>query len=183
MTSHAHSGSTHPYRPTPNPKDGALTVDPDILLKAKGLDLDISFFYSTRADNNGPFGYRRSASVNGYVASATNAAQIVRGDLSLEYFSKSGSTYTAQSENGISSTLTYSGSSFIETRPDGIQIIYTSTGKFTGVYEIDRVVTPRGWPTPTPTDRARSLGCSRASKFLAAAGPRSPTSLARRPHS
>ena len=39
----------HPHRPTPDPQSGALIIDPDILLKAKKFDLNLSFFYGSRA--------------------------------------------------------------------------------------------------------------------------------------
>src|SRR5579862_990134 len=63
----------HPYRPVPNPLTGELLIDPDILLKAKGFDLQIDFFYSTSATGT-EYGQGRSASVHAYVVSAISGS-------------------------------------------------------------------------------------------------------------
>jgi hypothetical protein len=52
----------HPHRPFPDPKTGALIIDPDIVLKAKQFDLTLSFFYNSRAGESREFGVDRGAS-------------------------------------------------------------------------------------------------------------------------
>ena len=53
---HAQSHGSHvdpvlhnPHCPFPDPASGALVVDPDILLKARGFDLEINLFYNSRS--------------------------------------------------------------------------------------------------------------------------------------
>jgi len=50
-----------PYMPMPDPQTGHLTVDPEILLKSRGFDLAIDFFYSSATDEIGRLGVSRSA--------------------------------------------------------------------------------------------------------------------------
>src|SRR5580658_11173991 len=57
----------HPYRPIPDPKTGALIIDPDIVLKARQFDLTLSFFYSSKTSDSREFGVQRGASYGGVV--------------------------------------------------------------------------------------------------------------------
>src|SRR5580692_8845562 len=72
----------HPHRPIPDPKTGALIIDPDIVLKARQFDLTLSFFYSSKVTTSSQFGVGRSASFAGVVESTgTNGTPTVtRGD-------------------------------------------------------------------------------------------------------
>ena len=82
----------HPHRPTPDLFTGQLTVDPEIVLRAKAFNLNISFFYSERSSDNEEYGKKRSASVKTYVVSqlaqnsGPNRAQINKGDFSKYLF-------------------------------------------------------------------------------------------------
>ena len=62
----------HPYRPTPDPANGALSIDPEIELKARGFGLNISFHYNTNGATNAEYGKKRSASVAGHLVSGTS---------------------------------------------------------------------------------------------------------------
>jgi hypothetical protein len=90
----------NPHFPHPDPVSGALLVDPDILLKAKGFDLEINLFYNSRSSANGAYGKKRSLSTNCYVLKneeSGNSAQVVRGDEKVYEFtggSTSGFTTT-----------------------------------------------------------------------------------------
>src|ERR1700722_4335465 len=53
-------GLTHPFRPQPDPATGELIVDPEIVLKTKGFDLQIEFFYNSFSSSNGLYGQKRS---------------------------------------------------------------------------------------------------------------------------
>ena len=78
----------HPYRPTPDPHTGALIIDPDILLKAKKFNLNLSFFYSSRATTSREFGVGRGASFGGVVQSDSSGDTpvVISGDLrSLQF--------------------------------------------------------------------------------------------------
>ena len=126
-----------PFQPEPDPVDGSLLVDPDILLKAKGFDLSIEFFYSTRAKVDGAYGKQRTASVNGYVLSQTNGdvgntnIDLYRGNFDRFQFQKSGSSGGVVSYNNYQysyspSTLSYDGSVFTESFADGTKMFYQS---------------------------------------------------------
>ena len=86
----------HPYRPTPDLLTGQLTLDPEIVLKAKAFNLNISFFYSERSGVNEEYGKGRSANVKTYVVSqlammgGSNQAQINKGDFSKYLFDEAG---------------------------------------------------------------------------------------------
>lgn len=41
-------GLSNPHFPHPDPVSGSLVVDPDIVLKAKGFNLEINLFYNSR---------------------------------------------------------------------------------------------------------------------------------------
>ena len=52
----------HSSRPTPDALTGELLIDPEIVLKAKGFNLEIEFFYGSLANANDEYGKGRSAS-------------------------------------------------------------------------------------------------------------------------
>src|SRR5579862_3611005 len=88
-----------PYRPTPNPATGELTVDPEISLKTKGGMIDIEFYYNSLASENFVYGASRTASIESYVVSnisggngngngggAATGLGVVRGNGQAYYF-------------------------------------------------------------------------------------------------
>ena len=84
-TDHSLSPNYHPHHPFPDPKTGALIIDPDIVLIAKQFNLTLSFFYSSRTSNFGsvsPYGVGRSASFAGAVLSDStgDSPTVTRGD-------------------------------------------------------------------------------------------------------
>jgi len=146
---------SHPTFPQANPITGALIVDPDIQLRAKGFDLELSFFYNSRSSTNGAYGVKRSFSANCYVLRGNDAdhIQVVRGDENIYVFAP-GSTvgsiknYTPDPKQYSGTTLVYDSSvtSFIETFPDGKQMIYgTNQGgvDFTR-FALSRIQDPSG---------------------------------------
>lgn len=121
----------HPHRPTPDPRNGALIIDPDILLKAKKFNLNISFFYSSRATSSREFGIGRGASFGGVVQSDASGTSpvVIRGDFRSYNFDAAGSSggvthYTPQVTQGATTTLSFDGTKFTEYFNDGIQLIY-----------------------------------------------------------
>ena len=77
----------HPTFPKPDIRTGELLVDPEVELKARGFDLQISMYYGTGADVFTEWGYGRSASVSGYLMQLDGPiATITRGDFSQQYF-------------------------------------------------------------------------------------------------
>ena len=146
---------SHPTFPQANPITGALIVDPDITLKAKGFDLELSFFYNSRSTSNGAYGKKRSFSANCYVLKGNDAGnvQVVRGDENIYVFAQ-GSTvgtitnYIADAQQYSGTTLIYDSSvtSFIETFPDGKQMVYAENqgGVDFTKYALSRVQDPSG---------------------------------------
>lgn len=122
----------HPHRPIPDPATGHLVADPDIVLKAKGFDLEISFFYSTASQPGGVmWGNRRSASVNMQIKidQVNGNVNVIRGDGKVYGFSGiwAPSTPTSMTPNPTlysGTELLWDGSQFIETFPDGKTVTY-----------------------------------------------------------
>ena len=116
----------HPYMPMPDPLTGELKIDPEIVLKAKGFNLAISFFYSNKSNLNAEFGRSRSLSVAGHILSSvsSNVVTIVRGDLSAALFGRVGTGYMPAEGIGTVSTLTFDGTNFLEAFPDGMSMKY-----------------------------------------------------------
>ena len=138
-------GSDHPYHPTPELATGALVIDPEIVLKAKVLGLEVEFFYNSSSNLNAEFGLGRSASVKNYIVSGTNGvARIERGDFSFNQFELNGSIYEP-SELGESSTLDFDGTVFTEEFADGTQYKYQAvSGQPTTQLYVSNVVHPSG---------------------------------------
>lgn len=103
-----HNPDQHPYRPMPDPATGALTIDPEIELRAKKFNLAISFFYSSHSTVNAEYGRSRSASVRGYVMSEVSGTMVTatRGN-----FVDNGYVFTIMS-GGISSYFAVPGFGF-----------------------------------------------------------------------
>jgi hypothetical protein len=109
-------------------------VDPDTLLKANGLDLEMNLFYNSRSAIDGPYGKNRSLSTNCFVLKTTGPpgyAQVVRGDEKVYEFNAGGTSGFTTTYSGVSSQ--YAGTAliynsdldvFIETFPDGKMIVY-----------------------------------------------------------
>ena len=141
----------NPHFPHPDPVSGALVVDPDILLKSKGFDLEINLFYNSRSGTDGPYGKRRSLSTNCYVlktaGGAGSLAQVVRGDEKVYEFTSgttSGftTTYSGVSSQYAGTELVYNSNldAFIETFPDGKRMVYDKNQGGTPTrYQIGRV--------------------------------------------
>jgi hypothetical protein len=66
----------------PDPSTGDLVIDPEIALRAKGLDVTVSLYYSSRTQEMSEFGKSRSASLRTYVIEQDNIATIYRGNFS-----------------------------------------------------------------------------------------------------
>ncbi|KAA0239717.1 MAG: RHS repeat protein [Armatimonadetes bacterium] len=140
----------NPHFPHPDPVSGALLVDPDILLKARGFDLEINLFYNSRSSANGAYGKKRSLSTNCYVLKneeSGNLAQVVRGDEKVYEFtagSPSGftTTYSGVPSQYAGTSLVYNSDidAFIETFPDGKMMVYDKNQGGSPVrYQIGRV--------------------------------------------
>ncbi|MGE0002596.1 MAG: hypothetical protein AB7T05_11060, partial [Fimbriimonadaceae bacterium] len=94
----------NPHFPHPDPVSGALLVDPDILLKAKGFDLEINLFYNSRSNANGAYGKKRSLSTNCYVLKndeSGSVAQVVRGDEKVYEFTGGTTSGHTTTYNGV----------------------------------------------------------------------------------
>jgi YD repeat-containing protein len=130
-------------------------VDPDILLSAKGFNLEINLFYNSRSSSNGPYGKKRSLSVNCFVAKTDDDpgfAQVVRGDEKVYEFTKGATSGFTTTYSGVSSQ--YSGTqlvynsdldAFIETFPDGKKMVYdVNQGGTPTRYQIGRVEDANG---------------------------------------
>jgi hypothetical protein len=103
------------YSPMPGPLSGELKVDPSIRLLAKRFGLKLDFFYGSQETDNAEYGQCRSASVRARVLSSTsaNVVSIVAGNFVQQVFSMVGTaggitTYTAASNSGTTTTLSYS---------------------------------------------------------------------------
>ncbi|MGC4044726.1 MAG: hypothetical protein QM758_13115 [Armatimonas sp.] len=120
----------HPFQPRPDLATGELKIDPEIMLRAQGLDLAISFFYSAKSTTNDQYGRARSASVGAYVLSSTSTVNItiVRGDMRQTLYRRDGSgNYYGPMDTsnvGVYNSLTFDGTKFTETFPDGAQMVY-----------------------------------------------------------
>jgi|GEM_PF-687004 len=143
----------HPHRPTPDPRNGALIIDPDILLKAKKFSLNLSFFYSSRSAASREFGVGRGASFGGVVQSdaAGTSPLVMRGDFRNYQFSSTGSSggvtrYSPVAAQGATTTLSFDGTKFTEYFNDGMQLIYQAqvTGGSVVTYPLVQVVDPSG---------------------------------------
>ncbi|MCW3051184.1 MAG: hypothetical protein JWN14_354, partial [Chthonomonadales bacterium] len=143
----------HPHRPMPDPRSGALIIDPDILLKAKKFDLNLSFFYSTHSDSRREFGVGRGASFGGVIRSDASggAPFVVRGDFQRFEFAALGSSggitrYAALTLQGTTTTLSFDGTQFTEYFNDGMQMIYKAqiTGGAVVTYPLLKVVDASG---------------------------------------
>jgi YD repeat-containing protein len=146
-------GSADPYMPTPDPRTGELFVDPEIVLKAKGFDLEIKFYYSSVVNQGFEYGQGRSSSARAFVQYAPGFIPTVcHGDFH-------GYPYSAVSESGGVTnyvpvaigpnaggvtTLQFDGTNFTEYYNDGFQLEYTSTGATANKYELSRVKHPTG---------------------------------------
>ena len=109
----------HPHRPMPDPLNGELLIDPDILLKAKKFNLNLTFFYSSRATTSREFGVGRGASFGGVISSTSTGGSpmVIRGDFRSYQYTASGSsggitTYAATTLQGATTTLSFNGTQF-----------------------------------------------------------------------
>ncbi len=125
-------------------------MDPDILLKAKGFDLEINLFYNSRSSANGAYGKKRSLSTNCYVLKndeSGSVAQVVRGDEKVYEFTGGTTSGHTTTYNGVATqyagtSLVYNSNldAFIETFPDGKKMVYDKNqGGFPFRYQIGRV--------------------------------------------
>ena len=139
----------HPHRAVPNPVDGSLLVDPEIVLKALGMGLTIEFFYSSTSTRNDQFGKNRSASVNAYVIPDPEfgGLSVWRGNEKAfawsVFMTIGGITYYTPSTGTYSpTTMTYNGTSYTEQFPDGSQLQYETQNA--GAYLLTRAIAPAG---------------------------------------
>ncbi|MBC8066381.1 MAG: RHS repeat protein [Chlorobia bacterium] len=116
----------HPYRPMPDPKTGYLVIDPEIFLKAKGVDLVMDFFYSSITDELTRYGIGRSASPRAFVdvkgPSYVGELIVTRGDLTSYLWRSWQNTIT----DGLRTTfdIDVSTGETVETFPDGMELHY-----------------------------------------------------------
>lgn len=120
----------HPHRPIPDPVTGHLVVDPEIVLRARGFNLEISFFYNTASQfAPGCWGKLRSASVNVRLLEGTDEVWLIRGDGKSYRFTGSWAptvvtTMTADADMYSGTQLVWDGAQFVETFADGKTITY-----------------------------------------------------------
>ncbi len=137
-----------PYSPAPDPRTGALTVDPDIIFRSKKFNLEITNYYSSVAGKTTPWGQNRNSSLNQSLASnagTLSPATITRGDFSIYGFTGSAGVYTAGTA-GCISTLSYASAnnSFTEYFPDGSNQLYTPNPHANGSWLLGGVTDPAG---------------------------------------
>ncbi len=140
----------HPLRPKPNPATGALSIDPEIELMAKGMSLTIEFFYSTLSPRNDEYGKKRSSSVHAYVAAAsgdTTDIGVWRGNLEAYVWHQNGTsggitTFSVDATTYSPTTLVFDGSKYQEHFPDGSLIEYGTN--LISKYFISRAISPAG---------------------------------------
>ena len=200
---HAQSHGSHvdpvlhnPHCPFPDPASGALVVDPDILLKARGFDLEINLFYNSRSGIDSAYGKKRSISPNCYVLKTDDDfgsyAQVVRGDEKVYEFSPGSTsgfttTYSGEASQYAGTALVFNSSlgAFIETFPDGKKIVYdVNQGGDPVRYAVGRIEDPSGnrhtytYGTSPETNLLKSIQVpgGRLATFAYTAGG-SPTSL------
>ena len=155
LGSRADKATTHPHRPLPQ-ADGGLLIDPEIALKARGMDLQVEFYYSSTSGTNRELGVGRSATFRAYVFGYDDGTgtsyYVVRGDLNaylLSQTSTSGGTtnYAGASEFGLLTTLSYDGTTWREYFPEGSRVEYEQhapAGPSGPKYEISRAVARTG---------------------------------------
>lgn len=181
----------HPHRPIPEP-DGRLVADPEILLKAKGFDLQIEFFYNSRSDSDGPYGKGRSISPACHILSSTSdaVAGAVRGNerlFAFEAAGTSGATTSYDADPGMNSgtSLVYDSGigAFVETFADGKKIVYGENlgGAGQVKFGVSRIEDPSGNRHTYRTGPAPRRGSSRPSRRRADARSPSTTSRAEEP--
>lgn len=138
---------THPHRPMPDPATGYLTVDPEIQLKTKGFDLNIEFYYSSRSIFSGVYGANRSASFNASATTFASYTEVVRGDGSQIVYVPAGSSggvtyFTPYTTTPNAASLTFSGSTYTETFPDGTKLNYVQPPGTSSSYMLSSVASP-----------------------------------------
>jgi len=143
----------HSYWPTPDPATGNLIVDPDIVLKGRGLGLEVDFLYNARDSSNGPYGKRRSCSLNAFIYNdgLANFAQAVRGSKVQKLFAPSGTsggitTFASNANAYTGSSLSYDASTqtFIEQFPGGEEARYQIKDGSSTKYSVVSTKTPAG---------------------------------------
>lgn len=147
--------ATHPHRPIPDPATGHLLVDPEISIKALGVGIDISFYYSSPSNLDAQCGKQRSCDAFEYIATfsdlGTDYAGKVTGAQDQYVFQKIGTSGSATTYSnrtvGCETTLVYDTSSleFTEYYPDGRRVDYAAlvageTVFGTTLFNIKRVV-------------------------------------------
>lgn len=145
------TGRMHPTFPQPDPATGALVIDPEIKLKSRGFDLEVSLFYSTNAKSTTPWGVGRSASIAGSLSKAGLVATITRGNFAEQYYREVGTsggitTFVSSNDTGNVTTLSYNTTTqeFTEYFLNGMQMIYKDHGGSSSSFEISRVLDPSG---------------------------------------
>jgi len=141
---HVDPVANHPHRPIPDPVSGHLVADPDIVLKARGFDLQINFFYSTGSTPTGiTWGKRRSASINAQLKDEGGGVALIRGDGKVYRFTGTWTplvvtTMTAVDAYYSGTQLVWDGAKFVETFADGKTITYDQSlgNGYVGVSEV-----------------------------------------------
>ncbi len=120
-----------PNTPLPDLVTGNLMVDPEIRLRAKKMDVAISFHYNSGQDDNEEYGRAWSSSARCYVVSSTstNRVTLIRGNFRQMGFNKVGTaagitTYQAVTNSGAIASLTFDGTKFVEHFPNGYDVTY-----------------------------------------------------------
>ena len=143
----------HPYRAMPD-IEGHLTIDPEIVLKAKAFDLQIGFYYTSNAIINKEYGWNRASSVRAYVLiTSGHPATLVRGDMSVYLYDLASTTGGVQNYVGLgtgsplaggTTSFSFDGTTAIEYFPDGMVVEYQTTGAISGKYELAAVKNSSG---------------------------------------
>lgn len=130
----------HPHRPTPDPATGALDIDPEIELKARGFGLNISFHYNTNGATNAEYGKKRSASVAGHLVSGTSGAvvTVVRGDGAELPFMWVGGALQPPTNLPVQTSLTYAAGQYTEHFADGMKLVYATITSGSVTYPLAR---------------------------------------------
>jgi YD repeat-containing protein len=137
----------HPHRPSPNLQSGELVIDPEIALRAKGMDVLVSTYYLSGSAGLTEYGVGRSATTRSSLKAVDSHIELTRGDQSVQYYNQVGTasgitTYASSNNTGNVTTLSYDtgADQYTEYYGDGFKLIYKE--KVSGTYFLTRVEDP-----------------------------------------